>query len=87
LCGIVKVLHVIDEVLVPLMSISPESSVDNPDAATFLAQSESIQLGSHRVRLVQYSSSLLPYLYLNGAKNADEQGITINPLWMRVQLD
>jgi hypothetical protein len=51
LCAVfAQVLHVIDEVLVPLMSISPESSVDNPDAATFLAQSESVQLGSHRVR-------------------------------------
>ncbi|XP_059487719.1 fasciclin-1 isoform X2 [Neocloeon triangulifer] len=45
-----QVLHVIDEVLVPLMSVSPDTSVDNPDAATFLAQSESVQLGSHRVR-------------------------------------
>jgi hypothetical protein len=51
LCAVfAQVLHVIDEVLVPLMSVSPETSVDNPDAATFLAQSESVQLGSHRVR-------------------------------------
>ncbi|XP_065337194.1 fasciclin-1 isoform X3 [Cloeon dipterum] len=45
-----QVLHVIDEVLVPLTSVSTDTSVDNPDAAGFLAQSESVQLGSHRVR-------------------------------------
>lgn len=56
-----QVLHVIDEVLVPLMSVSPENSIDNPDAATFLAQSESVQLGSHRVRWVQF----LPLSYRN----------------------
>ncbi|KAL2748639.1 fasciclin-1 isoform X1 [Vespula maculifrons] len=44
------VLHVIDEVLEPVRSISPESPIYNPDAFQFINQSENFNMGNHRVR-------------------------------------
>ncbi|XP_047365600.1 fasciclin-1 isoform X3 [Vespa velutina] len=45
-----QVLHVIDEVLEPVRSISPESPIYNPDAFQFINQSENFNMGNHRVR-------------------------------------
>ncbi|KAK2584687.1 hypothetical protein KPH14_007026 [Odynerus spinipes] len=45
-----QVLHVIDEVLEPVRSISPESPIYNPNAFQFLNQSENLNMGNHRVR-------------------------------------
>jgi len=45
-----QVLHIINEVLEPVYSTSPESPIYNPDAFMFLNQSEHLNLGDHRVR-------------------------------------
>ncbi|XP_043488179.1 fasciclin-1 isoform X2 [Polistes fuscatus] len=45
-----QVLHVIDEVLEPVRSMSSESPIYNPDAFQFLNQSENLNMGNHRVR-------------------------------------
>jgi fasciclin 1 len=46
-----QVLHILDDVLSPL-TVNPSSSVelDNPDAFQFLINSESLNIGHHRVR-------------------------------------
>ncbi|KAI4477421.1 hypothetical protein M0804_012807 [Polistes exclamans] len=46
-----QVLHVIDEVLEPVRSMSSESPIYNPDAFQFLNQSENLNMGNHRVRI------------------------------------
>lgn len=49
-----QVLHVIDDVLVPLVALSHTENNDlyNPDAYTFLTHAGSLDIGGHRVRLV-----------------------------------
>lgn len=45
-----QVLHVIDEVLEPVMSTVAEAPIYSPDAFQFLNQSEILELDNHRVR-------------------------------------
>lgn len=45
-----QVLHIINEVLEPVRSNSPEIPIYNPNAFEFLNQSEILDIGSHRVR-------------------------------------
>ncbi|KAK6617553.1 hypothetical protein RUM44_005141 [Polyplax serrata] len=45
-----QVLHMIDEVLEPVISTNPSVPLYNPDAYQFLNQSENIGLGKHRIR-------------------------------------
>jgi hypothetical protein len=48
-----QVLHVIDQVLVPVRSAKKENvQIYNPDAYRFLNQSENLDLEQHRVRYV-----------------------------------
>ncbi|XP_011262800.1 fasciclin-1 isoform X4 [Camponotus floridanus] len=46
----IQVLHIINEVLEPVRSNSPETPIYNPNAFQFLNQSENLNLGDHRVR-------------------------------------
>jgi len=51
--GKLQVLHVIDQVLVPVRSAKKDNvQIDNPDAFRFLNQSENLDLEQHRVRYV-----------------------------------
>ncbi|XP_046682361.1 fasciclin-1 isoform X3 [Homalodisca vitripennis] len=45
-----QVLHIIEDVLEPVRSTNPDAPLYNPDAWTFLNQSENIELDSHRIR-------------------------------------
>ncbi|KAG8330859.1 fatty acid synthase beta subunit fas1 [Homalodisca vitripennis] len=45
-----RVLHIIEDVLEPVRSTNPDAPLYNPDAWTFLNQSENIELDSHRIR-------------------------------------
>ncbi|XP_076237842.1 fasciclin 1 Fas1 domain-containing isoform X2 [Calliopsis andreniformis] len=45
-----QVLHIINEVLEPVRSNSPEIPIYNPNAFEFLNQSEILDIGAHRVR-------------------------------------
>ncbi|XP_044734143.1 fasciclin-1 isoform X4 [Chrysoperla carnea] len=49
--GIKQVLHIIDEVLVPVLTTNTAAyPVSNPDAFLFLNQTDNIDVGEHRVR-------------------------------------
>lgn len=50
-----QVLHVIDDVLVPVTSrtVSDSSNLFNPNAFDFLNQSEDLDIGKHRIRQFQ----------------------------------
>lgn len=62
--GKLQVLHVIDQVLVPVRSAKKENvQIYNPDAFGFLNQSENLDLGDHRVR------SFRRRVYLNNKGN------------------
>ena len=51
--GKIQVLHVIDQVLVPVRSAKKDNvQIYNPDALRYLDQSENIYLDDHRVRYV-----------------------------------
>lgn len=51
--GKLQVLHVIDQVLVPVRSAKKDNvQIYNPDAFRFLNQSENLDLEQHRVRYV-----------------------------------
>ncbi|RZF46663.1 hypothetical protein LSTR_LSTR002526 [Laodelphax striatellus] len=45
-----QVLHIVDDVLEPVWSISQDLDVNNPDAFQFLNRSENLNLDKHRVR-------------------------------------
>lgn len=49
----IQVLHVIDDILTPLM-VNPSSSADlnNPDGFQFLTYADSLEIGGYRIRLV-----------------------------------
>lgn len=51
--GKMQVLHIIDQVLVPVRSAKKDGwQIYNPDAFRFLNQSENLDLEQHRVRYV-----------------------------------
>lgn len=45
-----QILHVIDDVLLPLTTSATSNDIYNPDALTFLTNANSFNIGSHRVR-------------------------------------
>lgn len=45
-----QILHVIDDVLIPLSTIQSSNEIFNPDALNFLTNANSFEIGSHRVR-------------------------------------
>ncbi|KAF4520035.1 hypothetical protein B566_EDAN008322 [Ephemera danica] len=44
------ILHVIDEVLFPIMGVNTDNVIENPDAYQFVTNSDVIQLETHRIR-------------------------------------
>lgn len=49
--SILQVLHVIDDILTPLMANPATSSdINNPDAFQFLTYSDNLDIGGHRIR-------------------------------------
>lgn len=51
--SVLKVLHVIDDILSPLMANPATSSeINNPDAFQFLTYSDNLDIGGHRIRWV-----------------------------------
>ncbi|XP_075231724.1 fasciclin 1 Fas1 domain-containing, partial [Lycorma delicatula] len=53
-----QVLHIIDGVLEPVRSTSPDIEINNPDAYQFINQSEHLNLDTHRVRSFRHRVQL-----------------------------